>query len=250
MNDSKYKKCWVCDTEKEHSLFYIKNGKPITTCKSCRALINIKNYYQKNEHKRKDVFDLENEIWEDVEGWEGRYKISNLGRLKRCAYVKKHESGKRIKMTDKIVTTNYDRKGYIKVTLCEKDKRFTTSIHRLIARAFIPNPENKPHVNHINGKRDDNRIENLEWATAKENIVHSYLVLKRKHNCTGMLNKGGKKIGVYDKDGNLLKEYPSQMQAQRETGINAVNIGQVCRGESKSAKGLIFKFILSENKKD
>jgi hypothetical protein len=101
------------------------------------------------------------EIWADVKDYEGLYRVSSHGRV--YSY-----------RTKIYYTKPPNRKiGYATVTLIKDGKRTTRNIHRLVAKALIPNPENKKTVNHINGDRFDNRVENLEWATHKENIVHS-----------------------------------------------------------------------------
>ena len=109
---------------------------------------------------------MENEIWKDIKGYEGSYQISNLGRVKSLVrlHVKK----------EVILTNTCDSNGYKMTTLTVNGFELKTSIHRLIAIAFIGNPHNKPQVNHINGIKTDNRIENLEWATSKENINHAW----------------------------------------------------------------------------
>ena len=99
------------------------------------------------------------EVWKDVKNYEGLYQISNLGNVKRIS------SGKRLKP--------YNRKGYIRVALSKDDTTKHIDIHRLVAQAFIPNPENKPEVNHIDGDKSNNEVSNLEWCTRKENMNHA-----------------------------------------------------------------------------
>lgn len=106
------------------------------------------------------VVTLPNEIWKDVPNYNGDYKISNLGRIYsyvscRLLSLKPHKTF-----------------GYVTCPLGERKNRPTFRVHRLVAEAFIPNPENKKEVNHINKNRSDNRVENLEWSSAWENTQH------------------------------------------------------------------------------
>ena len=115
-----------------------------------------------------------NEEWKNIDGWEGRYQISSMGRVRTNNY----------KRTGKVKIMNgvTDIRGYKNIAFREggagsKQKHFM--VHRLVAKAFIPNPNNKPFVNHLNGNRSDNRVENLEWCTKEENEIHKIYVLKK-----------------------------------------------------------------------
>lgn len=107
------------------------------------------------------------EIWKDVKGFEGHYMVSNLGRVKSViGFCRK---GNR----NKILSSGPDNK-YQLVVLCKDSNKHPIRVHALVAKAFIPNPENKPYVNHINGIKHDNRLENLEWVTKSENELHAH----------------------------------------------------------------------------
>tara|TARA_R110000796_G_scaffold246715_1_gene371653 strand:+ start:1046 stop:1510 length:465 start_codon:yes stop_codon:yes gene_type:complete len=129
------------------------------------------------------------EEFRDIKGYEGLYQISNLGR------VKSTRKGK-----EKILKFRDNGKGYNVSVLYNEGVKSNMKVHRLVAIHFIDNPENKPQVNHINGIKSDNRLENLEWMTNKENVIHSYALglqktkLTNKHvefirSETGMLQK-------------------------------------------------------------
>ena len=107
------------------------------------------------------------EIWKDVPGYEGIYQVSNLGRIKSMSRIRVNGRAK-ILTKDKILLSK-TLNDYVKIGMTHK----YVLAHRLIAKAFIPNPDNKPQVNHINGIKHDNRVENLEWVTASENAIHS-----------------------------------------------------------------------------
>jgi len=119
---------------------------------------------------------MENEIWKDINGYEGLYQISSLGRVKSFAKVKTGKRPSRGYYCGREIYMSIcdNGRGYMFVSIRCGSKKKNKYIHRLLAQHFIPNPQNKPQVNHINGIKSDNRIENLEWVTERENAIHAF----------------------------------------------------------------------------
>ena len=128
--------------------------------------------------------------------------------------------------------------GYLRVRILGKNCK----IHRLVAKAFIPNLENKPHVNHINGIKTDNRVENLEWCTISENAIHHYRTLKHKSPMFGRTGKGSllSKIVLQMKGGEVVAEFYGISEAGRITGIH--HICEACSGRRETAGGYQWKY--------
>lgn len=166
------------------------------------------------------------EVWKDIVGYEGLYKISNYGRVQTLPVSLVSVDGKKLTRKRYFSKGNKDIHGYCRVDLKKDNIVKTIKVHRLVAEAFIPNPENKPQVNHKNGIKTDNRVENLEWATPSENLTHAFRVLKhpaRGNIGFGKYNVNSKKV-IQIKNGKNIKVFDSISDAARELKICASGI--------------------------
>lgn len=126
-----------------------------------------------------DNLNLPDEIWREIPGYEGLYEISNLGRARSTPRVLVDKIGRARRYRSKILEGSMNERGYRYVMLCKDFVQILHAVARLVANAFIPNPENKPEVNHKSGVKLDNSVDNLEWSTHQENCIHRNSVLKK-----------------------------------------------------------------------
>lgn len=183
------------------------------------------------------------EIWKDIKDYEGLYQVSNLGRVKSLDHYVKHPKGSLRLIKERILKPFLQKTGYLIVTLSKNNIKTSYNVHRLVAEAFVYNPYNKMCINHLNKNRTDNRADNLEWCTYKENnnwSNHNELV---SNSLINNINKS-KPILQYTLDMIFVTEYPSIMEASRQTGINNSNICQCCKGNKNYpyAGGYIWKY--------
>lgn len=190
------------------------------------------------------------EIWKDIEGYKGLYQASNLGRIRslthevHCGLTPHSKAIKK----GKILQAHPNLRKYLTVVLSAKNKRKTITVHRLIAQTFIPNPQNLPQVNHIDGDKNNNCVNNLEWCSAKENIQHSWKngLSKSYTHPKGVLTKYSaslcKQVDQFDLYNNYIKTFSSVSEASRMMNCSISNIKDCCRGRQKTAKGFIWRF--------
>ena len=180
------------------------------------------------------------EIWKDIAGYEGLYQVSNLGRVKSLERYKDNNGGL-VKMPEKIMRIAVDTIGYNIICLTKKGKRKTHKIHRLVANAFVPNPQNKREVNHKDGDKHNNADSNLEWTTRLENIRHAYDTgLNGGEHSRN--NSASKAVKQHDKNMKLIATYKSMQEASRMTGVCQGNISCCCVGKRAMAGGFIWKY--------
>lgn len=176
------------------------------------------------------------EIWKPIEGTNGKYEVSNTGKVRSLDYKNTGEIRELKPATDP--------KGYLRTALSQGNKWKTVKIHRLVAQAFIPNPENKPQVNHKDGNKQNNCVENLEWATNYDNAHHAleHGLFKNSLEATKKANQARKKIVIaIDEHGNR-RVFESQSEASRQLNINRRHLQLALKGERKHVKGYIFVY--------
>ena len=174
------------------------------------------------------------EEWRDIPNFEGLYLISNFGNVKSVERFKRNNTGTQF-VNERLRVLNPDKDGYLKVCLSKDGKHYVKSIHRLVAEAFIPNPDNLPVINHKNEDKQDNRVENLEWCTVQYNTMYG----------TGRIRtsmKQGKSVEQLDLDGNVIDEFYSMCVAAKITGIPQPNIHKVCNGTRRTAGGYKWRY--------
>lgn len=194
------------------------------------------------------------EVWKDILGFEGIYKISDKGRVKRLPGKIVCKNGVIKKLKETILRPQKYSNGYLFYNLSVKGSNKCLNAHRLVAKAFLPNESNKREVNHINEDKTDNRVENLQWVTHKENINHGTAIARRVQNSNfkgsnnpmfgniGKLNPRSKPLIQYDLDGNAIKEFDSVASVNRELGFDLSSLYAVLNNRRPVYKNFHWKY--------
>ena len=178
------------------------------------------------------------DIWKPVVGYEGLYEVSNTGKVRGLERI-----GKRNHTFPKELKPSLNKR-YQEVKLYKKGEKRTYKVHRLVALAFVPNPEKKPQINHIDGNKYNNHADNLEWCTQAENNRHAIA-----NNLTSpypMIEATKKEVIQLTLDGEFIKRWGSLTEASSELGLQVSNISHCCKGRIRQTGGYKWELV-SEN---
>ncbi len=181
-------------------------------------------------------------MWKEIEGYEGYYEISDSGEVKSldryvsCSDGTLHHIRGRIMKQSICRYRDNDDVGYLVVNLRKNGTSYVAPIHRLVAKAFIPNPQNLTTVNHIDGNKHNNNVSNLEWASYRDNNIHALL--------NNLRSPRGNAIRQYTLDGAFVAEYKSTCEAARKTGLSRCGISHCLNGRCDTSGGFIWKKVL------
>ena len=180
------------------------------------------------------------EIWKDIKGFEGHYQVSNLGRVKSLEWTYYSGQGHYAKKVqpEKILSQKISKRTGYCIVLLYGDKRHYRTVHRLVAETFLPEVKGKDIVNHKDGNKQNNNVENLEWSTYSENTIHAL------HQGLRPINK----ILEYDLSGNIVREWPSALEAANFYKVTRGVIYNCIKGRIKTVKNRIWKYAVLKSR--
>lgn len=180
---------------------------------------------------------MQSENWKEINLWNGKYKISDLWNVSRT-----------FKSWEKLLKMNITRYGYWRICLSDRNEKKSVFIHRLVAEYFIPNPENKPYVNHKDWNKLNNAKWNLEWCTHSENMIHSYRTLWQVPTSFWQWKKWknhskSRKVWKIDESWNIISIYDSISEAAQDIRWNKWHISRCCQWKSNIHKWFAWKYL-------
>lgn len=184
-----------------------------------------------------------NEEWKGIKGYEDLYEVSNLGRVRKLRFVNNYANKEKVFL----VTPKPNGTGYLKVFLWRDGKSKQVLVHRLVAEAFISNPNDKQFVNHLDGVKTNNAASNLEWCTRSENMKHAFATGLASSPCKGRYGENSYKaipVLMIDKStGETIKRFGSLIDAAHYIGKDkSCHIVSCCKGKLKSAHGYVWRY--------
>lgn len=171
------------------------------------------------------------EVWRHVDGYEGKYSVSNLGRMRN-------------NITKAVMGCHITKQGYVTVKLRINDKAKRYFVHRLVGMAFIDNPNEYPCINHKDEVKTNNEVSNLEWCTYHYNCLYGTRIQRITEliDYSSVAEKNSKPIVQLTKDGQVVKQWPSITECFKTTGYDKSNITKCCRGKAKTAYGYKWEY--------
>lgn len=186
------------------------------------------------------------EIWKDIQGYEGLYQVSNLGNIKSLHYRARTGNPKSNIQYSRNMKLFIEKSGYVSIKLCKSGHSKRYLVHRIVANAFIPNPQSKPQINHKDGNKSNNTVNNLEWTTNSENQKHAVNLGLKEKNTVGQMghkNVMAKPIIQYDLSGNFVKLWYSIADAARAVDGMSALIVHCAKGRIKHCYNSIWRYI-------
>lgn len=185
---------------------------------------------------------MENEVWRDIEGYTGLYQVSSWGRVKSLERMRWCGNGGYYKMQERILKPSKNKK-YLRVYLYKEGAYKWYLIHRLVAKAFLPNPSNLPIINHKDENKLNNNVNNLEWCSYSYNNSYNNRAKKVGEK------RGKAVVGVHIVTGEKVF-FSSTHEAERQIGIDQTSICKCCNGKQKTAKGFYWHYLEDQNREE
>lgn len=176
------------------------------------------------------------EIWKPIDGYDGYYFVSNMGRVMSSYRISGNGN-----IINEAIKKQRTCKGYSVVSIKYNNVKKALKVHRLVAITFLDNPQKKPEVNHKNGVKSDNRVENLEWVSSSENSIHAFATGLRKQY-TGEAHYNSIRIKQYSKEGALIKEWGAMADACRVYDIKPQSLSSCLTGKSRTSGGFKWEY--------